>query len=92
MFPLTRPKVASETEEAEWYQAHRMEVGRELVEHGKWGAGGVAARARQLQEAQSAVAKKFSEPVRQRFRTEEQGWEGRVDAALLEWMEEHKAS
>ena len=38
------------------------------------------------------VTLKLSTPVLARFRATGTGWENRVDAALREWMEEHKAS
>lgn len=34
----------------------------------------------------------LSRPVLERFRASGVGWEGRVDEALRQWMEEHQAS
>ena len=38
------------------------------------------------------VTLKLSRPVLERFRASGVGWEGRVDEALRQWMEEHQAS
>ena len=38
------------------------------------------------------VTLKLSQPVLARFRATGTGWEARVDEALQQWMEEHKAS
>jgi uncharacterized protein (DUF4415 family) len=43
-------------------------------------------------EANEVVTLKLSPPVLARFRATGKGWESRVDEALQEWMQEHKAS
>jgi uncharacterized protein (DUF4415 family) len=45
-----------------------------------------------LPEPAEVVTLKLSSPVLARFRATGTGWESRVDEALLQWMEEHKAS
>ncbi len=45
-----------------------------------------------LPESAEVVTLKLSSPVLARFRATGTGWESRVDEALQQWMEEHKAS